>query len=239
NDEKLRRALALSIDRQAFNSIISERTANIGGVMMAGPEGNWGMPADVVASLPGYGGSVEANRAEARKIMESLGYTKDKPLKLKVATRNVPLYRDPAVILVDQLKSVNVDAELDAVDASIWFGKVARGDYAVGLNTTAGAIDDPDQQLYENYACNSERNYTKYCNPEVEKMIEAQSSEPDQEKRKKMVWDVERLLAKDVARPIIIQGNSGICWHPTVKNFTMHKNGIYNDWRFDDLWLDK
>ncbi len=239
DNEKLRHALTLSIDRQAFNSIISEGTAKIGGVMMAGPEGNWGMPADVVASLPGYGGTVEANRAEARKIMESLGYTKDKPLKLKVSTRNVPLYRDPAVILVDQLKTVNVDAELDAVDASIWFAKVARGDYAVGLNTTAAAIDDPDQALYENYSCNSERNYTKYCNQDVEKLIDAQSREVDVEKRKRIVWDIERVLAKDVARPIIIQGNSGICWQPTVKNFTMHRNGIYNAWRFDDVWLDK
>lgn len=59
-------------------------------------------------------------------------------------------------------------------------------------------------------------------------------------KRKRIVWDIERVLAKDVARPtIIVQGNSGICWQPTVKNFTMHRNGIYEAWRFDDVRLDK
>ena len=72
--------------------------AKIGGAMMAGPEGLWGMPPEVVAELPGYDPDVENNRAEARKIMEGLGYSASNPLKLKVATRNIPLYRDPAVI---------------------------------------------------------------------------------------------------------------------------------------------
>ena len=111
--------------------------------MMAGPEGSWGMPPEVVAELPGYGADVEKNRAEARKIMESLGYGPSNPLKVKVATRNIPLYRDPAVILIDQLKKVHVDAELDVIDTSVWFAKVARGEYSVGLNLTAAASTTP------------------------------------------------------------------------------------------------
>lgn len=239
DNPKLREALALSLDRNAFNTIIYQGKTKIGGVMMAPPEGSWGMPADVAAKLPGYGGTVDDNRAKARTIMEGLGYTAEKPLKIKVSTRGVPLYRDPAVILVDQLKSIHVDAELDVVDASIWFGKVARGDYTVGLNTTAAAIDDPDVQLYENYSCGSERNYTKYCNKDVDALTDKQSQEADPEKRKKIVWEIESLLAQDVARPIIVQGIAGLCWYPHVKNFTLHRNSIYNNWRFDDVWLDR
>ena len=239
DNEKLRQALALTLDRQAFNTIIYEGKTKLGGFMMAPPEGSWGMPPEVVAKLPGYGGTVEANRAEAKKIMEGLGYTQSNPLKLKISTRNVPLYRDPAVILIDQLKTINVEAELEVVDASIWFGKVARGDYTVGLNATAGALDDPDVQLYENYSCGSERNYTKYCNKEVDALTDKQSQEFDVAKRKQIVWEIETLIAKDVARPIIFQGIAGLCWHPYVKNFTLHQNSLYNNWRMDDVWLDK
>ena len=189
--------------------------------------------------LPGYGADVEKNRAEARKIMEGLGYGPSNPLKVKVATRNIPLYRDPAVILIDQLKKIHVDAELDVIDTSVWFPKVARGDYSVGLNLTAAASTIPDVTFYENYACGSERNYTKYCNPDVEKLIDQQSRETDPAKRSALVWDVEKTLARDVARPIIIQSIAGLCWQPHVKNFVLHHNGIYNNWRFDDLWLDK
>jgi peptide/nickel transport system substrate-binding protein len=192
-----------------------------------------------VAALPGYGTDVEKSRAEARKIMEGLGYSATNPLKIKVATRNIPLFRDPAVILIDQLKKVYVEGELDVIDTSVWFAKIARGEYAVGMNLTGLGVDDPDVSLYENYACGSERNYSKYCNPEVDKMIDRQSQEIDLATRKKLVWEIERKLAEDVARPIIYQGTTGLCRHPHVKGFVLHKNGIYNNWRFDDLWLDK
>jgi peptide/nickel transport system substrate-binding protein len=171
--------------------------------------------------------------------MESLGYGPSNRLKLKVSTRNIPLYVDPAVILTDQLKSIHIDAELDQVDTSIWFGKVARGDYAVGLNTTGAGADDPDVALYENYACGSERNYTKYCNPEVDRLLDAQSQESDHDKRQRIVWQIEELLAKDVARPIIIQGSAGLCRKPYLKGFALHQNNIFSNWRFDDAWLDK
>ena len=46
---------------------------------------------------------------------------------------------------------------------------MARKDYQIGQNNTGSGVDDPDQQFYENYACGSERNYTGYCNPELEK----------------------------------------------------------------------
>ena len=239
NDPKIRSALALALDRKAFVDIITDGKGKIGGVMLAGPEGNWGMPPDVVAALPGYDADVAKSRAEARKIMEGLGYGPANPLKIKVSTRNIPLYRDPAVLLIDQLKQIHVEGELDVIDTSVWFAKVARGEYTVGLNLTAAALDEPDVALYESYACGSERNYTKYCNQDVEKLIEAQSRETDLAKRRKLVWDVEKRLAEDVARPIITQGVAGLCWQPYVKNFVLHHNSLYNNWRFDDVWLDK
>ena len=80
-----------------------------------------------------------ANREEARKLMQKAGYGPDKHLAVKVSTRNIPVYRDPAVILIDQLKSIYIDAELDVVDTAQWFPKVARKDYTLGLNLTGNA----------------------------------------------------------------------------------------------------
>ena len=239
NDPKIRRALALALDRKAFIDILSEGKAKIGAVMLPGPEGSWGMPPEDVAALPGYSTDVEKSRSEARKIMETFGYSASNPLKIKVSTRNIPLFRDPAVILIDQLKKVYVEGELDVIDTSIWFAKVARGEYSVGMNLTGLGLDDPDVNFYENYACGSERNYSKYCNADVDMMIHRQSQETDHATRRKLVWEVERKLAEDVARPIIYQGITGLCWHPHVKNFVLHHNSLYNNWRFDDLWLDK
>jgi peptide/nickel transport system substrate-binding protein len=207
--------------------------------MLPQPEGKWGMPPDLLRSLPGYAADVDKSRAEARKIMEGLGYSEAKTLKVKVSTRNIAVYRDPAVILIDQLKKVHIDGELEVVDTSIWHAKVTRGEYSVGLNLTGVAVDDPDVNLYENYSCNSERNLTNYCNKEVDALIDKQSEEADVDKRKKIVWEIERRLAEDLARPIIDYQRSATCWQPQVKGFVLHQNSIFNDWRFDGVWLDK
>jgi hypothetical protein len=37
-------------------------------------DGLWGMPPDMLTRLPGYDPDVAKNRAEAKKIMERLGY---------------------------------------------------------------------------------------------------------------------------------------------------------------------
>jgi peptide/nickel transport system substrate-binding protein len=235
----IRRALALALDRKSFIDILSEGQAEIGGAMLPPPAGVWGMPPEVLKTVVGYDPDIEKNRAEARKVMEKLGYGPDKRIGIKVATRNIPVYRDPAVILIDQLKGIYIDGELDTVETANWFSKIARKDYQVGLNLTGSGVDEPDQQFYENYACGSERNYTSYCNAELQKLFDQQSSERNQQKRKALVWEIDKKLQEDVARPIIYHNRGGTCWQPPVKGITLMVNSIYNGYRFEDVWLDK
>jgi peptide/nickel transport system substrate-binding protein len=124
------------------------------------------------------------------------------------------------VILLSQLREVYIDAELETVDTAQWYPKVMRKDWfgqrfirdirsvccrtgssspcvTVGLSVTEAGVNDPDQQFYENYRCGAERNYTGYCNPEVDKLVDQQSMEPNREKRERLVWDIERRLAEE------------------------------------------
>jgi peptide/nickel transport system substrate-binding protein len=235
----LRRAMALGLDRKAFVDILTEGQGNLGGVLQPPPGGLWGLPTEVLQTLPGYGLEVEKNRAKARQTMQRLGYGPENRLKIKVSTRDTPSYRDPAVILIDQLKQIYIDGELETVDTTRWYPKVMRKDYTVALNLTGSTVDDPDQGLYENYTCGAEGNYNGYCNPEVDKLVDRQSMEADREKRKALAWEIERKLAEDDARPIIYYNRGGICWRPEVKGITVMVNSIYNGWRMEDIWLDK
>src|SRR6195256_1377349 len=119
----IRRALALALDRKAFISILFEGQADIGGTMQPAPAGLWAMPKEMMETIPGYGPDVKANRDAARKLMAKAGYGPDKHLAVKVSTRNIPVYRDPAVILIDQLKSIYIAADLDVVETANWFPK--------------------------------------------------------------------------------------------------------------------
>src|SRR5260370_32655281 len=109
----LRRAMALTLDRKSFIDVLSEGQADVGGAMLPTPEGLWGLPPDRLKQLPGYDPDVQKSRAEARKIMQQLGYGLDKPRTVKVATRNIPLYPDPAVMMTDPPREVHIAGRLD------------------------------------------------------------------------------------------------------------------------------
>src|SRR5260370_5297594 len=179
DNPELRRAMSLTIDRRAFIDILGDGEGTRGGAMVPPPAGAWGLPPEVLQTLPGYGTDVAANRAEARKIMEKLGYGPDKRLSVTVTTRNAPAYRDPAVLLIDQLKEIYIDGTLNAIDTTQWYPTVMRKDYMVGLTVSENGLDDPDQQFYENFVCGAERNYTGYCSKEVDELVERQSADPD------------------------------------------------------------
>jgi len=233
----LRRAMALSLDRQAFVDIITAGHGDIGGVMQPLPEGLWGMPPEMLKTLPGYDPNVQKNRTQARQIMEKLGYGPENRLKVKVSMRDLPFFRDPTVLMIDQLKEVYIDGELETIDTANWLPKVMRRDYVVGFSPVGGG-PDPDQNLYLNYGCGGELNYNGYCSPEVDRLIDRQSSEADPGKRKQLVWEIERKLAEDGARPIMFYDRRATCWQPRVKGLTIMVNSIANSARMEDIWLD-
>jgi peptide/nickel transport system substrate-binding protein len=234
----LRRAMALSLDRQAFIDILSEGQGGIGGVLQPPPFGLWGMPPEMLRELPGYDPDVRKNRAQAREIMEKLGYRPEKRLKIKVTTRDLPTFRDPAVLLIDQLKEVYIEGELEVIDTTVYYPKIQRKDFTVGLNNqTSGP--DPDRTLQLYYQCGANLNWDGYCSPEVDKLIEQQSIEPDVGRRKQLVWAIERKLAEDGARPIIFYTRLGTCWQPYVKGLTIMVNSLFNGNRMEDVWLDR
>jgi peptide/nickel transport system substrate-binding protein len=236
---EIRRAVALALDRKSFIDILAEGQGDIGGAMQPPPQGIWGMPAEMLRTLPGYNPDVGRNRAEAHEIMKKAGYGPDRRLAVKVSVRNTPPFRDPAVILIDQLRDIYIDGELEAVETANWFPKVYRKDYKIGLNLTGAGVDDPDAQFYENYACGSDRNYTGYCNPEIDKLFDRQSMERDQEKRRHLVWEIDKKLQEDGARPILYHNRFATCWQPELKGLTIMVNSLFNGWRMEDVWLDK
>jgi peptide/nickel transport system substrate-binding protein len=238
DDPKIRRAMALTLDRQAFMDILQEGQGRMSGAMLPPPEGVWGLTPEMLKSIIGYGDVAKA-REQGRALMKEAGYGPDKHLKVKVSTRNIAPFRDPAVILLDQLKHIWIDAELEVIDTAVYYNRVFKKDYAVALNLTGSAVDDPDVTLFEGYACGSLRNYNGYCNPKMTELFEAQSQEVDQKKRRQMVWEIDRLLQEDIARPIIANGLAAACLQPYVKNLTIQTNSIYNGWRFEDVWLDR
>src|SRR5215469_2952541 len=216
SNPELRRAMALSLDRKAFIDTVAQGQGEIGGVLQPPPGGLWGMPPEQLKDLPGYDLDVAKNRAQARQIMEKLGYSPNNPLKIKVSASDIRFYRDPAILLIDQLRQIYIEAELEAIDSTRYYPKIMRQEYTVGLNLqTSGPDPDPILDLF--YGCGSSLNWDGYCNYDIDKLIEQQSTEGDVARRKQILWQIERKLAEEDVRPIIFYPSFSACMRPYVK----------------------
>ncbi len=233
----VRRALALAIDRQAFIDIMSEGQFAMGGVMLPPPHGSWGLSRDDMTDIPGYGRDVEKNREEARRIMRELGYSAERPLRIKVATREIPSYRDPAVIMIDHLKSIFIEGQLEIMDTSVWYATMTRRNFSIAMNQSGMGIDDPDVAFYEGFACGGERNYENYCNKDIERRVEEQSATLDPEARRHLVREIDIEIQRDIGRPVFYHTTGGTCWYPHVRGITIGVNSIYSHSRMEDAWL--
>ena len=236
---ELRRAMTLSLDRRAFIDILGEGQGDVGTALLPAPEGQWGMPEEMMQKLPGYDSDVKSSRTQAQEIVRSLGYGPENGMKLTITTRNLSDFRDPASIAADQLKNVWIDSDVEPVETANFIPKLMRSEFSLALTAIGSGLDDPDQTFYENYVCDSKRNYTHYCNHKVDELVDEQSMERDFSKRREMVWDIDRQIQEDVARPILFYMRKATCWSPAVKGLELHVNSVYNGWRMEDVWLDR
>ena len=237
DDLRLRQAVNLAIDRKAAIKAATDGYGVLGGAILPPPYGLWGLEAEEVQKLPGYGDPAQ-DKAQARKLLAEAGYGPGKPLKVTVSTRSSETYVDVATWVVDQLRQVGIEATLEPVEPGVWFGRLARRDFQFGLNQTGVAPDDPDGNLIENYTCGSQRNYTDFCSKEIEALIAQQSQELNPAKRLKMVHEIDRRLQIEVARPILDHKLDAFVHWPQVKNLIAH-GSIYNWGRMQDVWLER
>jgi peptide/nickel transport system substrate-binding protein len=236
-DPKIRTAISLAVDRKGYVQAGRQGAAVLGGVMLPKPYGVWGLPEAEQMKLPGFGDPAK-QKAESKKLLAEAGFGPSNPLKINVSTRAISIYVDIASYIIDQLKQVGIEATLEQVETGVWHPKMTRGEFDVGVNLTGIGPDDPDANFYENFKCGSARNYSDYCNKEIDSLIEKQSQTTDQKKRLQLVNEIDKRLQLDGARLMLGWSKEYVVMWPFVKNLVPHQS-IYNYGRMQEVWLDK
>jgi peptide/nickel transport system substrate-binding protein len=235
DNPKVRLAVSYAIDRRALIQGVHQGGAGLGSAMS--PYGVWALPEKELLTLPGYGKAADM-KAQAKKLLGEAGITPQNPLRVEMVTRNIAVYVDMASFVINELKQVGIEANLKQIETAQWHAMATRGDYQIGANLTGLGPDDPDANFYENYGCGSPRNYSAYCNEEIQKLIDGQSQELDPKKRLALNAAIQKRLEADAARPILDWKVDYFTVWPHVKNLIPHQS-IYNFGRMQEVWSDK
>ena len=135
---------------------------------------------------------------------------------------------------------MHIEGELLVADSTVWYNVMQKKDYAVALNVTGVGVDDPDANFVENFYLQVRAQLHQLLQPggrqADRRAVEGTGSRQAQGDR---LGDREEAGRGCGAARALTTRKNGTCWYPHVKGVIRHDNSIYNQWRFEDVWLDK
>jgi ABC-type transport system substrate-binding protein len=135
----------------------------------------------------------------SKRLLAEAGYKKGLILKGHQGSGTTTY----TVAMQSMLKKVGIEWQVEYLDGPAWFDRQKNLEYDL-----AGAgytwIYDPDLMASNLYLPDGMWNNGRYDNPEVTKLIKAGRAEFDQEKRKKIYWELQRVLREDYADAFMV-----------------------------------
>lgn len=142
---------------------------------------------------------------EAKKILEKLGYTPEKPLKMEIRYNTSENHKNTAVAIQEQLKPLGVEVTLLNTDTKTHYGFLEqKGDYDVARAGWIADYKDPETFLGISRKA-SGNNYSDFDSPKFEEaMNKAAAAGGNPEERMKDLSEAERILIDEVGNiPIL------------------------------------
>jgi peptide/nickel transport system substrate-binding protein len=192
-DARVRQAIAYAIDRAPMIHYIQRDFARPAYSLL--PPESWAYNGDV----PRY----EYNPDQARQLLEQAGYRAVNGVRfhltLKTSTDENP--RLVAAVLQQQLRDVGIALDIRTYEFATFFSDITRGAYQLHTLRWVGGNEDPD--IFE-YVFHSAKfsphgaNRTFYANPRVDALIDQARGELDQDARKQIYAEIQRIVAEDM-----------------------------------------
>lgn len=194
-EQKVRQALAYAIDREKIVN-----TAGRG----EGIPGNMGLlPPDHYMYNPEVY-SYEYNPDKARELLEEARvFSKGDEVSLDLLTGDDSREIRIAELLREDLAIIGIDLNIQAVDSQRRDTQVQEGNYQMAMIGHGGWGNDPNDYFLRRFEAQEEGaglhyGIPGYENKEVSRIGEEQSKEPDENKRRELIYEVQEIWAKDV-----------------------------------------
>ena len=240
DDVRVRQALNLAIDRWAGSEALSKQTIvkDVGGLMR--PKGPFAMSDADLEKIQGFSRDGKASKDQAKKLLADAGVPN---LTFKFLNRNVTTPYEPvALFVIDQWKQIGVNVTHDVKETAAYTADLRNKNFDVGLDFNCDYFDEPDLQLAKFYSASGlgkGLNLSHYDDPELDKMIDAQSRETDAAKRLVLVHNIEKyaMETKAYMHPVLWWYRI-IPYNAKVRGYTIGSNH-YTTMDMANIWLAK
>ena len=234
NDVRVRRAMSMAIDRSA---IVDATLEGVGVMNPAVPAGlkEWSIPLDQLGEGERY---LRYDPAEAKKLLAEAGHPRGFPTTIDFATYGSTVLVDSVQLIIKYLKDVGIDAKLNTLEYGAYIARVLSGKHDSMVFGPYTPFLEPDGFLFFQYYPGESRNISIVNDPVVADMLVRQGRTLDPAKRRQIIFDIQRYLAK---QQYYIQMASAVyiaVWDRALKNYGPN---LGYDWggRLMAAWLDR
>jgi peptide/nickel transport system substrate-binding protein len=212
-DKRVRQALSAAIDRNALNQVV------FGGQFEPGNQ-------SVPPNNPYYASDFpvpERDVERAKQLLEEAGV--QTPLTVEVQVPNNPVQMQVMQVIQAMAAEAGFDIQLVAKEFATLLQEQTAGNYTVSQIGWSGRAD-PDGNIHTFVTCGGGINDSKYCNEEVDRLLNEARTVADPEERKRLYAQAAEILQEDL--PIIYLYHEARLYglDDAIEGFTAHPDGM-------------
>ena len=234
SDVRVRQAMSMAIDRKAIIEAVFE---GVGAMNPAVPAAlrEWSILFDKLGEGAKY---YKHDPAEARKLLAAAGYPNGFPGTMCFTTYGSTILVDSMQLVQKDLKAVGVDVKIDQKEYGAYIATCFYGKFDSMTYGPQTGFLEPDNFLFGQYYPEELKNQSHINDPVVADMLKNQRRTADLAKRREMIYDIQRHLAK---QQYYVQMPSGVyiaVWEGAIKNYGPNMGYDYGG-RLMAAWLDR
>lgn len=238
DDPRVRQALTLAVDRWGGSQYLSQIAIvkTVGGIVF--PNHPLAATEEELVQLAGYGKDLEANRAEAKRLLEEAGV--DLSQRFTFNNRGVDQpYKVVGTWLLDQWAQVGLQFDQEVNPTPVFYDKLRKQfDFDVSIDFNCQAAINPIADVSK-FLPSAGNNYTQNEDPEIEAAYQRLAQAPTFEEQRAAMREYERMVLSDKATQAITLWWYKINPHRSYVKGWKIAPSHYLAQQLDHIWLDK
>jgi peptide/nickel transport system substrate-binding protein len=168
---------------------------------------------------------------KARERIESLGYQKDSqgrfvwrghPLRIELLASNITVAGESVAdrdgeVIKKQLEAIGLQVDLVNMEQATTDSRVKKWEFDLAISGHGGISGDPrilSEMISSQYGAGSVNSARYDGNPELNRLLEDQMLEMDQEKRKEIVYTIQEVYARELPAISLYYPDSMAAYNP-------------------------
>jgi peptide/nickel transport system substrate-binding protein len=234
SDVRVRRAMSLAINRPAIIDAVYEGAGVLNPPVPSALK-EWSAPMDQLGEGAQY---YKFDLARARKLLAEAGYPNGFQANIEWATYGSQIVIDTAQLVLKQLKDLGIDAKLSQKEYGAYISTTFYGKFdSMGFGPQTG-FQEPDNFLYGQYYPGELKNQSHINDPVVADMLIRQRRTHDVPKRREIIHEIQRHLAKQQYYVQLASSIQLAVWEGALKNYAPNVSYDYGG-RLQAAWLDR